>query len=91
MGPQRGTVVGTGTELTIRLSTRAIIRIPSHPTLRLGDKCVVLFNFEQMCVAKVMSIAEWDALDEQEEEPDWDDISWVPELAPNSCAVVSLD
>lgn len=62
--PLKGVVVDNGAELTIRLSTRAIIRINSHPTLRLGDTCYVLFNYESMRIRQILTEEEWLSMDE---------------------------
>ena len=77
MAPIKGRVVDTSAGLTIRLlASRALVEVPEHPTLRLGDICYVLYNYESMEPTQVLSEEEVFKADEvepdlgEEEEPD---------------------
>jgi hypothetical protein len=80
MRPLPGVVVDTSAGLTIRLSSRAVVRVPEQKKLRLGDTCYVLYNYTTMAVRGVWTEEEYSAEDDIDSEeprvklpPSWSD------------------
>lgn len=64
MEPIKGIVIKTGPVLTVRLYTRALVEVPRHPQLRLGDTAYVLYDYTRMQVNDVWTEEEFTAHDD---------------------------
>lgn len=64
MTPLKGIVHKASAVLTVRLKTRALVDIPRHPQLKLGDTCYVLYDFTRMQVRDIWTEEEFFAHDD---------------------------
>ena len=59
MRPLEGVVIKVGAEIKVRLLSRAVVTIPWHRDLRLGDTCFILYDFTRMEVRDIWTEAEY--------------------------------
>ena len=59
MRPLKGVVVDTEVGLTIRLESRALVRVHKQKDLRLGDTCYVLYNYTTLEVWRIWTEEEY--------------------------------
>jgi len=95
MRPLPSVVVNTGAELTLRLESGGLVRVPSQKDLRLGDTAYVLYDYTRMIVRDIWTESEYEFEDDGSIEPeynlppDWaDPHEWA--IEPAACPVVSL-
>lgn len=96
MRPLEGTIISTGVELMIRLTSGATIGIAQRSDLLLGDKCYILFDYTRLRIFAVWSEDEYNDLgdwagpeDRSEQPPSWEEQQrWLDESV--SGPVVSL-
>jgi len=95
MRPLPSVVIDTGAELTLRLESGGLVRVPEQKDLRLGDTAYVLYDYTRLVVYDIWTEAEYYALEEDGEEPtvvlppDWaEPHKWAVEA--EICPVVSL-
>jgi len=96
MTPLKGTVISRGTELTIRLSSGARVRVPRQKDLRLGDAVFVCYDYTRMVVREIWTEQEYHT-EEDSAGVEWDLVlpPWWDEPADwavdaEVCPVVSL-
>lgn len=95
MRPIPSIVIKCGAELTLRLESGGLVRVPEQKDLRLGDTAYVLYDYTRMVVHGVWTESEYHAPEDDGEEldfnlpPDYEEPhKWAVEA--EVCPVVSL-